>query len=132
MNRLIKRRQSNSENDPLLRFRLSGNESSESSVSVRRQEEQAAELVGGRRHSGSGSQVFRKSDASSRDYQVECKQTEKESISLKLSWLEKISREAEGMGKEPLLHIRFLEAEDYVGKDWVMIRSREFEELKKG
>lgn len=126
----MKKRQANTENDPLLRFRLSGeNHHQDSHCFVRNQEEKAAELVGGKRHAGSGSQKFRKSDASSSEYQVECKQTEKESLSLKLEWLEKIAQEAEGRGREPLLHVRFLSAEEHVGRDWVMMRASEFERL---
>lgn len=127
----IKKRQANTEGDPLLQFRISGCNSfiEQRGRSVLAQEERAAALVGGERHRGSGSSKFRKSDASSVDYQLECKQTVKESMRLNLQWLEKVCQEAEGKGKEPLLHIRFLAAEAHVGQDWVLMRSSEFERL---
>ena len=72
------------------------------------QETQAASMVGGRRHAGSGSMDGLKSDASSDRYQIEAKQTKHEQIALKLEWLKKISYEAFGKAKVPFVHIRFL------------------------
>lgn len=114
------------EDDPLAQFRTVSSQSQERASSVFRHEEQAADLVGGKRHRGSGSYKFRKSDASSEDYQVECKQTEKKSLGIKTEWLKKIQQEAEFRGKEPVLHIRFTHED--VG-DWVLIRSTEFKRL---
>lgn len=116
----------NKESDPLMSYR-SGQQKSEDLV--RSQENRAGDLIGGYRHRGSGNNKFRKSDASSREYQVECKQTSNDSIGLKMEWLKKICEEAMGKGKEPVLHLTFNEAESFVGKDWVLIRSDEFKRL---
>ena len=59
------------------------------SNSVRAQENKAADVIGGKRHAFSGSKMGLKSDCSSREYQLEAKQTEADSISLKLYWLKK-------------------------------------------
>lgn len=113
--------------DPMRDFFESQREKNTDHDSVFRHEEQAAELVGGKRHKGSGSVHGHKSDASSEDFQIECKQTEKESISIKLEWLDKISREAFGRGRKPLLHIRFLQADGIMNqKDWILISAKDF------
>lgn len=93
------------------------------------QENHIAKLVGGKRHRGSGSSVWKKSDASSHDFQIECKQTEKESIRVTLEWLEKISEEGAFQSKNPALHLRFLNASNKIDKDWVMIPERIFKDF---
>lgn len=90
-------------------------------VSVLDHEEEAAKIFGGERHRGSGALTGLKSDASSKDFQIECKQTEKESMRLELKWLEKITNEAVGKQKIPALHIRFTECRNVAAKDWVMV-----------
>jgi hypothetical protein len=95
------------------------------------QENDMADMVGGKRHSGSGSSPYLKSDASSDHYQIEAKQTEKKSISLKMDWLKKIYYEAVGRHKQPMLTIRFLNMPIDVDRDWIMIPKTEFEELIK-
>ena len=105
--------------DPLAKYRRVGKRDKNSSDkhTVFSHETDAAELVGGKRHRGSGASPWKKSDASSNVFQVECKQTGNESLSLKLEWLTKIEREAMGCGKVPALHVRFLKNQS----DWVMI-----------
>ena len=93
------------------------------------QEHDAANLVGGKRHKGSGSSIFCKSDASSSAFQVECKQTIKKSMVIQLEWLEKIQREALGKTKKPLLHLRFDAAASDTPKDWVCIPRWVFERM---
>jgi hypothetical protein len=93
------------------------------------QEHNAANLVGGKRHSGSGASIFCKSDASSDIFQVECKQTEKKSMAIQLEWLEKIQLEAIGKRKKPLLHLRFDAASVGTPKDWVCIPQWVFERM---
>jgi hypothetical protein len=88
---------------------------------VEEHEGDAANSVGGERHIGSGRLQGLKSDASSEEYQVECKQTSKQSLSVTLEWLEKISTEAMGRGKVPIMHFRFLNAPPAVSKDWVLV-----------
>ena len=108
--------------DPLYEFMTIRNKPSQSSQqTVLRHEKEAASLVGGVRHRGSGASAYRKSDASSDDYQVECKQTKKKSIGLKLEWLQKITSEALSRGREPMLHIRFLETSSDCPGDWVCV-----------
>ena len=92
-------------------------------------ETDAASLVGGRRHRGSGALAGLKSDGSSERYQVEAKQTKHQQISLTLAWLTKISREALGAGRAPILHIRFLNTEPEVERDWMVVSAREFQAL---
>lgn len=111
---------------------LTVKESKSSHRTVRSHEDHAAEKIGGKRHAGSGAMVGLKSDCSSVEYQLEAKQTEHDSISLKLEWLKKITVEAMGKGKQPVMHIRFLNAPPGVDKDWMIISDREFERLRKG
>jgi len=93
---------------------------------VKRQECEAAELIGGRRHAGSGALATLKSDASSVQFQCECKQTEHESMILRSDWLEKISREASECQKLPMLHIRFTGSKN---SDWICIPEFVFKRL---
>ncbi len=57
------------------------------------QEKKIAKEFRGKTVSGSG-RGFIKGDVDLKDYKIECKQTEKESYTLKLSTLQKIKREA--------------------------------------
>lgn len=95
---------------------------------VSAQEEDGARLIGGIRHVGSGAIKYLKSDASSRSWQQESKQTEKESLALKLEWLDKISREAKKQDKNPMLFLRFTNVSKFVtvDSDWVVIPARIF------
>lgn len=108
--------------DPLASFRSVSVQSLQKKVLA--QEEKAAAMVGGKRHAGSGSSRYCKSDASSDRWQIECKQTEKESLGVKLEWLEKIAREAVNKQKWPMLCVK-IQAED-----WVMIPKWIFEKGK--
>lgn len=128
-------RKKTKKDDPLREFR-SRNVSKGPVVSTyqttKSQEEEAAAMVGGHRHAGSGSFDTLKSDASSDRYQIEAKQTKHAQIALKLEWLSKISYEAYGKGKVPFLHVRFLNTEPSIEKDWVVIPQSEFKALFKG
>ena len=96
------------------------------------QETEIAELVDGRRHNGSGASMYSKSDGSSARYQIEAKQTKHSSISIKLEWLIKITREAIAKVKIPLLSVRFLNIgfKDHgVESDWIMMPLSEFKHL---
>ena len=104
--------------DPLSSFRCVTVQSMHEKVT--KQEEQSAAMVNGKRHAGSGASRHCKSDASSEIWQIECKQTEKQSLSIKLEWLEKIQTEASNKGKWPMLCLRMKE-------DWVMIPKWVFE-----
>lgn len=101
--------------------------------SVRQQEEQIADDIGGQRHLGSGAFANKKSDVSNERYQIEAKQTQNASLSLKQEWLIKISKEAMGKSKVPLMHLRFLNRKDVICEDdWVVMPYREFKRLVGG
>lgn len=82
----------------------------------------------GKRTPGSGSRPHSKGDVSSDAYLTECKSTEKLSLSIKLAWLEKITREACNVGKIPLVSLRFDHAH-FASKDWIMVPQEYFKEL---
>ncbi len=63
------------------------------------QEKKIAKEFSGKVVSGSG-RGFIKGDVDLKDYKIECKQTEKESYTLKLATLQKIKREASVEGKK--------------------------------
>lgn len=93
-------------------------------------ETEAAGLIGGRRHAGSGAKTGLKSDGSSDRYQLECKQTAHQSLSVSTEWLQKISREAIGKSRIPMLHIRFLNPpRDMLDRDWVCVPANEFHKI---
>jgi len=124
------RRKKLQSNDPLASYRRVRRADPEAGPeSVLAHEERAAGLFGGKRHRGSGSSPFLKSDASSSRYQIECKQTENASLSLKLEWLKKITNEAIGCGKIPALHIHFLRDIGSVERDWVILPASEVERI---
>lgn len=124
--------------DPLRQFRISVpvGEIKSSHTTVFDQETEAANLVGGKRHRGSGAKTGLRSDGSSVRYQIEAKQTKHQSIALGTDWLLKLSREAIGKSKVPLLHVRFLNSPaDLLDKDWILVPAQEFRtlfELAKG
>jgi len=114
------------EDDPLARYRKIGKSKNTSDKdTVLDQESNAGRLVGGKRHRGSGSSPWKKSDASGPKFQVECKQTGAESLRVTEDWLKKITLEATACGKEPALHVRFLKSQS----DWVMIPAYVFKRL---
>lgn len=120
--------------DPLAVFRQKAIASPDESSpdTVFEHEEEAARIIGGSRHRGSGASPWMKSDASSDRYQLECKQTAHASMTMQWEWLAKISMEAAGQGKTPGMHLRFLRDVPGVSQDWVMVPAREFERLLKG
>jgi len=104
----------------------------------RAQEEAAAQALGGRRVSGSGSsQLFmKKGDVTGVstpqfDFLVECKRTINKSLSIKASWLEKITREARVViGREPALDIEIGRALD-CESTWVAVPRSVFAKMLK-
>ena len=91
-------------------------------------ESDTASVLNGRKVAGSGSSEHAKSDVYNEVYRVECKATGRQSLSIKLEWLEKITREALDTNLTPLLAIRFDEA-DLAEKDWIAMPRSEFIEL---
>ena len=92
-------------------------------------ENNLANKLGGKRQKGSGSVRHHRSDVITQELQIECKRTDKESISIKKEWLEKISREALVSNKIPALSIEFGEIEQLVEKSWVAVPANFFAEL---
>lgn len=95
------------------------------------QEHRIANRTGGKRVPGSGSSPFAKGDVRLPEWLVECKKTEHGSLSVKKSWLVKISREAVAIQKEPALAIEIQGGpQDAVcERDWVLIPARLFKKL---
>lgn len=99
------------------------------------QENRVARVTGGRRVPGSGSSPYAKGDVRLSSFLVECKKTEKASISITHKWLEKITQEAEALGKEPALAIEIQGGDRDTRKvsvrdrDWVLIPARLFKKL---
>lgn len=101
---------------------------------VTEQEEDAAELIGGQRHAGSGALSDLKSDASSDEWQLEAKQTKAKSFRIELSVLDKIVREARTQDKAPMVHIRFTDIPEHnhiVPEDWILISAEKFSAIYK-
>lgn len=118
--------------DPLRGFRQKTVETGKiksSGSTVYDHEDDACRMIGGKRHAGSGAISGLKSDGSSKRYQVEAKQTEHMQIALKMEWIEKITMEAVGKARVPLIHIRFLNCPIGVDGDLVVVSSREFKKL---
>jgi hypothetical protein len=93
-------------------------------------ERKTAKRLGGRTRPGSGAVAGAKGDILLTDYLVENKSTEHQSISLKLSWLEKISVEAREEGKAPALSIQFVDKQGNSKKRgrWVLMTEDDFTE----
>ena len=64
-----------------------------------------ARTLSGRVQAASGALPGNKGDVLSEDYLVECKRTDKASLSIKKEWLEKIDQEAAAVNKEFVVHI---------------------------
>lgn len=97
---------------------------------VTRQEDAAAEMIGGRRHIGSGAIPGIKSDASSADWQVEAKMaTHRKSISISIDWLQKITHEAVMVGKHPMMYLTYqsIPSDVRIEDTWVVIPRSVFE-----
>ena len=77
--------------------------------------------VGGRRQAGSGNQQWAKGDIKTDTHLIECKTTEKKSMSIKAEWLAKITEEAQMEGRMPAVQISFENMQAGVDKDWIMV-----------
>jgi hypothetical protein len=85
------------------------------------QEEKAAKRIGGRKTFASGALPFDKGDAVNRrlKLRLECKRTDKESLSIKRTWLTKLKGNLV-RGEIPVVNI---EIQD---EGWYLIRPEEF------
>lgn len=97
-------------------------------------ERKTAKRLGGATRPGSGSLDGAKGDIMLPQFLIENKCTEHKSISLKLDWLDKISREARAEGKAPGLAIQFVDKNGHSvrGRRWVLILEDEFREMSDG
>lgn len=86
-----------------------------------KQEKRVAKSLGGKVQKGSGSVPFHKGDIKTTELLVEAKRTDKDSMSVKKEWFEKVTREAMAYNKIPALSIEFENTERYVSKDWVAV-----------
>lgn len=73
----------------------------------KKSEKKSASLVGGKRQAGSGAFFWAKGDIVHPLFLIEHKETEKQQMSLKLAWLEKIDRECRTSTKRPALMVYF-------------------------
>jgi len=97
-------------------------------------EKNTAKRLGGRLTPASGAVEGAKGDIVLDDFLVEAKSTIKNSISLKLDWLLKITGEARKVGKTPALAITFTTGNGrpvHNGR-YVIIREDDFKELIDG
>ena len=93
------------------------------------QETRLAKKFGGRKQKASGSQRFHKGDVRMPEMLQEAKRTEKKSISIKVAYLEKITKEALAYGCVPAVAIEFDDTPKLVDKDWVLVPSSFLQEL---
>lgn len=99
---------------------------------VNEQEEEIADVYGGQRHIGSGAIDGLKSDSSGSGdgaFQVENKSTRAMSFPVKISILDKITREARTQSKHPMLQVRFTNSPEWsvAEDDWFIIGRSTFE-----
>ena len=95
-------------------------------------EKKTAKRLAGRLRPGSGAVEGAKGDILLSTYLLENKCTENASLSIKLAWLEKISKEARGENRTPGLSLQFV---DKLGNPmpfgrWVLIPEDEFKEMQ--
>lgn len=109
----------------------------QASETPKNQEDRIANRLGGKRVRGSGASMYSKGDVrdvslSGNDFLVECKQTDKASISIKWDWLRKISKEAMAVGKNPALTIEIKggKFDPNTDRDWVLLPVRIIEQIK--
>lgn len=96
----------------------------------RRAEKRTAQRVGARQTAASGALDAQKGDFTVKDVLAENKSTQAASMSIKLAWLEKITREALPNGKTPVLSIQFVDEAGNPVKSgaWVMVPEATFAE----
>lgn len=68
-------------------------------------------------------------DVSIGRFEVECKITEKRSMSLKAEWLERMAIGAKPKNRSPAIQVTFKNLDSICEKDWIMIELSVFREL---
>lgn len=99
----------------------------------RKAEKKAAKRLGGRTRAASGAVTGYKGDIVLPSFLCENKSTRNASLSIKLDWLEKISREAASEGKAPVLTVQFTDGNGNPVRfgRWVLVEESVFEEVKR-
>lgn len=93
-------------------------------------ESRIAAAVGGQRVPGSGASMYAKGDVRQADFLIECKLSAHASLAVKQAWLEKITAEAEAIGKVPALAIEIQGGDRRLAeRDWIMVPRSVFERL---
>ena len=102
----------------------------------KKHENRLADKLGGKRLARSGGMAWSKwdsttagADVTTKDFHIEHKRTEKDSMSLKKEWLEKVSAASLRVSKDPAVIVTFEEA-NRAPKDWVMIPMDVFERMR--
>ena len=97
-------------------------------------EKRTAKRIGGEARAGSGSIEGFKGDITFGRFLVENKATIHRSLSVKLDWLDKISREARDEGRTPALSLQFVDSNGVPVRHgrWVMVPEDEFMEMTGG
>lgn len=95
----------------------------------KKQEKRIANKLNGKRQKGSGAIRHHKGDVKTPDLLLEAKRSDKDSISLKKEWLEKISKEALVSGRVPALAIEFGTADILTAARWIAVPENFFQEL---
>ena len=94
-----------------------------------KQEDRLAKKLGGRRQKASGACPLNRGDVRLPELLAEAKRTDKKSISIKIDYLEKITREAVQYDSVPAVAIEFTNTPPMVDRDWVMVPSSFLAEL---
>lgn len=113
---------------------LRSDENDTRKTSFERHERKVASDLGGGLTIGSGNKGM-KGDAHGGDanagqrVMAEAKCTKGKSMSIKLSWLDKLVKEALHAGMQPALYLRFEAAQFQGATDWAMIPAERYKEL---
>jgi len=98
------------------------------------QEQRVARMMKGKRQRGSGSSMYAKGDVKLEDFLIDCKQTKHASMRITGDMLSKISKEAAGMGKDPMLEIEIqgYKKDQWMEHRWVMVPMSVMQKLIEG
>ena len=104
-------------------FLLHGAGKTQRKKSIAQEDRIAKKYDGGRRVPGSGSSPRADGDVSTDEFLIEAKLTEQKGYRVTHAVLEKITREAMGAGKTPLLELEFTAPDVYAGmpRRWVLV-----------
>lgn len=86
----------------------------------RAQEKRDALAYGGRVQAGSGCGTFKKGDVRTDDLLIENKRTDKQQMTIKAEWLDKIRNEALTEGRTPVVGI------EIAGREWVLLLKEDY------